>query len=110
MDLIATIERCCPVVGDAPLGAKDAERIATAFKVIADPARLRLLSLIAAAGECCVCDMTAPLRLSQPTISHHLKVMHEAGLLAREKRGTWAYYSIVPEALAILRDVLTPAR
>jgi len=90
------------------LGKTAAEQLATAFKAIADPARLRLLSFIAAqpSGESCVCYLTKPLGLSQPTVSHHLKVMHDAGLLARERRGTWMYYRIVPEQLAALRDVL----
>jgi len=105
MDLIATIDGCC-AVGEAPLSKRDAERLARAFKLIADPARLRLLSLIAAAGEVCQCDLQTPLRLSQPTVSHHLKVLVEAGLLEREKRGTWAFYRIVPSALAALRDAL----
>jgi ArsR family transcriptional regulator len=71
------------------------------FKALADPNRLRLLSIVKAeaAGESCVCDLTGPLDLGQPTVSHHLKILVEAGLLHREKRGTWAYYSLVPGAL-----------
>jgi ArsR family transcriptional regulator len=110
MDLIQTIEQCCPMgVCAAPLPAVDAETLAKGFKVIADPARLRLLSLIAAQpeAECCVCDLTEPLGLSQPTVSHHLKVLHEAGFLTREKRGTWVYYRVVPRALETLRGALT---
>jgi ArsR family transcriptional regulator len=82
--------------------------LAAAFKVIADPARLRLLSLIASKpdGEACVCDLIEPLALSQPTVSHHLKVLHDAGLVRREKRGTWAFYALVPERLDALRDAL----
>ena len=81
------------------------------MKALADPARLRLVSLLAASpgGEACVCDLTETLGLSQPTVSHHLKVLHDAGLLTREKRSTWAYYAVVPEALGALADVLTPA-
>lgn len=112
MKLIQQVEACCPVVRDEPLGARDAERLAAAFKVLGDPARLRLLSLIAAepGSECCVCDLAAPVRLSQPTVSHHLKVLHDAGFLAREKRGTWVYYRLEPHALEVLRDALSPAR
>ncbi len=88
----------------------DAAELAAAFKVIADPVRLRLLSLIATAssGEVCACELVAPLGRSQPTISHHLSVMTDAGLLSREKRGRWAWYRAVPERLAVLRDVLEP--
>jgi len=87
----------------------DAERLADVFKAVADPARLRLLSIIAShnGGEACVCDLTEPLALSQPTVSHHLKVLVEAGLLTREKRGRWAYYAVVPTALDALGEVLT---
>jgi ArsR family transcriptional regulator len=107
----ATIPRiggCCAPVLHARLGKEDAEHLAEAFKAIADPARLRLLSFIAAqpSGEACVCYLTEPLGLSQPTVSHHLKVLFTAGLLQRERRGTWVYYRIVPAELAALRDAL----
>ena len=87
----------------------DAERLAGVLKALADPARLRLLSLIQSAtdGEACVCDLTAPLGLSQPTVSHHLRILTEAGLLEREKRGVWAYYRLVPDAIERLRDVFS---
>ena len=109
MRLIQEIdEDCCPVAGAAPLEVREAERLASAFKALADPTRLRLLGLIAARprGECCVCDLTAPVGLSQPTVSHHLKVLHDAGLLERTKRGTWAYYRVLPAAFATLRETL----
>ena len=101
---IADVTACCAPVTAAPLGEDDAVRLAGVLKVVADPTRLRLLSLIASSpeGEVCVCDLTAPLGLSQPTISHHLKVMAGAGLVEREKRGVWAYYRIVPDALGNL--------
>ena len=105
-------EQCCPQVLTAPLGAEDAEDVAAALRVVADPARLRLLSLIATAdgGEACVCNLTEPLELSQPTVSHHLKVLTDAGLLQREQRGRWAYYRVVPERVELLRGALvTPA-
>lgn len=106
---IRTIETCCEPVLAAPLGEEDAAELAAALRVVADPARLRLLSLIAAAptGEVCACDLVAPLGRSQPTISHHLSVMTAAGLLDREKRGRWAWYRVVPERLAVLRDALS---
>lgn len=86
----------------------EADRLAKAFKVLGDPARLRVLNLIASCGEgeMCVCDFTQPLGIGQPTVSHHLKVLHEAGFLRREKRGTWVYYSIAREALDVLRAAL----
>jgi ArsR family transcriptional regulator, arsenate/arsenite/antimonite-responsive transcriptional repressor len=99
---------CCAPVLRGHLRPAVAERLATAFKAIADPARLRLMSFIAAqpSGEACVCFLTKPLGLTQPTVSHHLKVLFDAGLLDRERRGTWVYYRIVPTQLAALRDVL----
>jgi ArsR family transcriptional regulator len=105
---VKTIEACCGPVLDASLDEADAEVLAAAFKVIADPARLRLLSLIASApaGEVCACDVVEPLGRSQPTVSHHLSVLTDAGLLEREKRGRWAWYRVVPERLAVLRDAL----
>ena len=101
-------ESCCPSLLDAPLEPADAAPLAAAFAALADPARLRLLSLIAAqpTGEVCACDLVEPLGKSQPTVSHHLKVLYEAGLVDREKRGTWVWYRVVPERLAALRDAL----
>ena len=107
--LIQTIDaECCPQVLASPLGEEQAEKLANALRVLADPARLRLLSLIGAnaAGEACVCNLTVPLELSQPTVSHHLKVLTEAGLVGREKRGRWAYYRVLPEAMELLRGAL----
>jgi ArsR family transcriptional regulator, arsenate/arsenite/antimonite-responsive transcriptional repressor len=90
-----------------PLGRPEAERLAKLLKALSDPARLQLLSLIhaAAEGEACVCDLTEPLGLSQPTVSHHLKILVEAGMLVRDRRGTWAYYRLVPERWQDLRDL-----
>ncbi len=100
-----------PLAGE-PLDRADAERLAGVLKALADPARLRLLSLIQSSpdGEACVCDLTAPLGLSQPTVSHHLRILTEAGLLNRDKRGVWAYYSLVPEAIGAVAELLTPPR
>lgn len=107
---VQTITACCAPLMASALEEDDAAELAAAFKVIADPVRLRLLSLIATAssGEVCACELVAPLGRSQPTISHHLSVMTDAGLLSREKRGRWAWYRAVPERLAVLRDVLEP--
>ena len=90
----------------------DADRLAGVLKALADPARLRLLSLIQASpdGEACVCDLTAPIGLSQPTVSHHLRILTESGLLEREKRGVWAYYRLVPSAIQQIAELLTPPR
>jgi ArsR family transcriptional regulator len=98
---------CCSPLQREPLSAEDAQTLARTVKALADPARLRLVSLVAAhGGEACVCDLTPPLGLSQPTVSHHLKVLVDAGLMAREKRGAWAYYSLVPGSLEALARVL----
>jgi ArsR family transcriptional regulator len=106
MDMRA-IEACCEPVYEAPLAEADASLLASWFKVLADPARLRLLSMIAASDETCACDLVDPLEISQPTVSHHLRVLYEAGLVDREKRGRWVFYRPLPDALAVLRDVLT---
>ena len=105
---VQVIEACCDPVLDAPLSEDEATGLAAAFKVLADPARLRLLSLIAssAGAEACACDLVGPLGRSQPTISHHLSVLHGAGLVTREQRGRWAWYRVVPERFAVLRDAL----
>ncbi len=95
---------CCSPLMQEPLSREAAVRIAPLLKALADPVRLRLLSLVAsyADGEACVCDLNEAFDLSQPTISHHLKVLHEVGLLDRAKRGVWVYYSVRPGALADL--------
>lgn len=105
---VAALDECCPAVLSAPLDADRAEELALAFSVLADPARLRLLSLVASApsGEACVCELVEPLGRSQPTVSHHLKVLAEAGLVEGEKRGRWVWYRAVPERLGQLRSVL----
>ena len=101
-------DACCAPVTESVLDEDEAEELAGLFKVLADPARLRLLSMVAtaAAGEACACDLVEPLGRSQPTVSHHLSLLVEAGLLTREKRGRWAWYRVVPERLAVLRDAL----
>ena len=100
---------CCAPLMRAPLSSGAAVDLARTLKALADPARLRLLSMVAAhdGGEACVCDLTEPLGLTQPTVSHHLKVLVDAGLLTRDKRGVWAYYAVVPGALDSLAAVLS---
>jgi len=104
---LQTVACCSPLTSD-PLTVDEAERIAPLLKALADPVRLRLLSMVAshADGEACVCDLNDAFELSQPTISHHLKVLHEVGLLDRAKRGVWVYYSVKPDALADLAALL----
>ena len=104
----ASVTPCCPPLFQEHLERRDAEELAATFKALSDPARIRLLSLIAAqpGAEACVCYLTEPLGLSQPTVSHHLKLLNDAGLLEREKRGAWVYYRVVPERLEELRSVL----
>lgn len=99
---------CCTPMVREPLGETEAVELARVFKALADPVRLRLLSLIASheGGEACVCDLTGPFDVSQPTISHHLKVLREAGLVGSERRGTWVYYWVLPAALAQLSALL----
>lgn len=102
----------CTATLSSPLDPAAAAALASTFKALADPVRLRLLSLIAAAGgeEVCVCELTPAFDLSQPTISHHLKVLREAGLLTSQRRGTWVYYRVIPGALQRLSDALVPTR
>lgn len=101
-------EECCPPILRAPLGQVESERLAAALRVLADPARLRLLSILSASpgGEACVCNLTEPLGLSQPTVSHHMRVLSEAGLVERDQRGRWAFFRLRPERLEILRGAL----
>ncbi|MFD6026803.1 ArsR/SmtB family transcription factor [Streptomyces griseoluteus] len=100
---------CCPGLLTAPLDEGQAVELAKVFKALGDPVRLRLLSMIAsrAGGEVCVCDLTPAFELSQPTISHHLKLLRQAGLIDCERRGTWVYYWLVPEMTDRLAGVLT---
>ena len=99
---------CCEPLLAEPLGADAASELSSLLKVLADPARLRIISIVAAheGQEACVCEFPEPLGLSQPTVSHHLKVLQQAGFLEREQRGVWAYYRLLPARLALIRDVL----
>ena len=97
---------CAPLVGE-PMGAEQAASVVVVLKALADPVRLRLMSLVLSheGGEACVCDLLPAFELSQPTISHHLKVLHEAGLLDREKRGVWVYYKAKPDAMKAMTSL-----
>ncbi|HZP54591.1 metalloregulator ArsR/SmtB family transcription factor [Actinocrinis sp.] len=100
---------CCTPLAREPLGEADAKSLAAMFKALSDPVRLRLLSLIASheGGEACVCDLAGPFDVTQPTISHHLRVLREAGLIDCERRGTWVYYWVLPQALEQLGSLLS---
>jgi len=107
-ELLATITDCCEPLGSARFDEADAAELAKGFHALADPVRLHLLSMIAANGAAgaCVCDLVEPSGRSQPTVSHHLKILREAGLVVSEKRGTWAWYSVQPERVAGLKAAL----
>jgi ArsR family transcriptional regulator len=107
---VVALDACCSPLAREPLSAGQAIELSKLFKAMADPVRLRLLSLIAshAGGEACVCDLTDAFDLTGPTISHHLKVLRESGLITGERRGTWVYYRVHPEVLARLSAVLVP--
>lgn len=102
------METCCSPVCCAPLSADDADTMAARLKALADPTRLRLFSLLASTPSRCACDLTEPLGVSQPTVSHHLKVLAEAGLVTREQRGKWAYFSVSEDTLSDLSTFLDP--
>lgn len=110
--LAADLAACCSPITDTVLDAAAAERLAAVLKALGEPTRLRLVSLIAGheGGEACVCELTAPVELSQPTVSHHLKILVEAGLLERTQRGKWAYYRLVPATLDALAAVFARTR
>ncbi|MES5820487.1 metalloregulator ArsR/SmtB family transcription factor [Streptomyces sp. RG80] len=106
-EVSGTAAPCCPPLTERPLTADEAERTATMFKALGDPVRLRLFSLVAShdGGEACVCDIS-DVGVSQPTVSHHLKKLKEAGLLSSERRGTWVYYRVEPSVVAALGRML----
>jgi ArsR family transcriptional regulator len=107
-ELIETLTPCCAPLGSASFDEADAAELAAGFHALADPVRLRLLSMIAAGGltGACVCDLVEPSGRSQPTVSHHLKILREAGLVTSEKRGTWAWYFVQPARVAALKAAL----
>jgi ArsR family transcriptional regulator len=104
---VMTLAECCSVLGE-PIGDAVADDLAKAFAALADPVRLRLFSMIAASGTACSCDLIEPLGKSQPTVSHHTKVLADAGLIVGEKNGRWVNWSVVPATLDRLRVALTP--
>ncbi|MEZ5093385.1 ArsR/SmtB family transcription factor [Nocardioides sp.] len=112
LPLLAPVSECCSSLTAEPLTDDQSDRLAPVFKALGDPVRLRLVSLIASheGGEACVCDLNDAFDLSQPTISHHLKVLHEAGLLDRSKRGVWVHYRVRAEMLGDLAALLGSAR
>jgi len=103
-------DACCPPLACEPLSAGGADELAPLFKALADPVRLRLLSLIACHpdGESCVCDLTPAFDMTAPSISYHLKILREAGLISSERRGTWVYYRVMPDVMARMSTVLAP--
>lgn len=105
---MATIESCCAPLAAEAVDPGQAEQLAAGFRVLSDPVRLRLLSLIATSpgGEACVCDLIEPSGRSQPTVSHHLAILADAGLIRREQRGKWAWFTVVPERIDVLRQAL----
>ncbi|MDX6387502.1 MAG: ArsR family transcriptional regulator, arsenate/arsenite/antimonite-responsive transcriptional [Gaiellaceae bacterium] len=106
MKSIALLPTICCGPETLPLTVPERDGLATRFKALADPTRVAIINRLSAANEVCVCNLTATFELSQPTISHHLKVLREAGLVESSRRGTWSYYRLVPEALAELRGAL----
>lgn len=108
LDPVNTAATCCAPLAQAPLSVGDAQQLATRLKALADPARLRLVSLLLASEgqEACTCELTGPLGLSQPTVSHHLKKLADSGLITGDRRGVWTYYRVVPDALSALAQVL----
>ncbi|MGH3777689.1 MAG: ArsR/SmtB family transcription factor [Pseudonocardiaceae bacterium] len=108
----AELAQCCAPLTADPLTSEQAEELSRRFKALGDPVRLRLLSVIASheGGEACVCELTVGFQVSGPTISHHLKVLRETGLIEGDRRGTWIYYRVLPEALRALSEALLPTR
>jgi ArsR family transcriptional regulator len=104
------VAACCPPLACEPLSAAGAGELAALFKAVADPVRLRLLSLIAChpGGESCVCDLTPAFDMTAPSVSYHLKILREAGLISSERRGTWVYYRVMPQVMARMSAVLAP--
>jgi ArsR family transcriptional regulator len=111
LPLLTSDVACCAPLSHEPMDDEQAQQVAPLIKALADPVRLRLMSLVLSheGREACVCDLNDAFDLSQPTISHHLKVLHDAGLLGREKRGVWVYYQAKPQALEALRELFAPS-
>ena len=110
LEPVPSVSACCAPLTESALTAGQAEELALRLKALADPTRLRIVSMLLAGkdGEACTCELTEPLGLSQPTVSHHIKKLVQAGLVTGERRGTWHYYRVVPDALTDLAGVITP--
>jgi ArsR family transcriptional regulator, arsenate/arsenite/antimonite-responsive transcriptional repressor len=106
MNALPLLETPCCAPGAAPIAADDARELAARFKALADPTRVAIVNRLAGAETVCVCNLVDEFELSQPTVSHHLKILREAGIVSSERRGTWAHYRLVPEAIAGLRAAL----
>jgi ArsR family transcriptional regulator len=106
MQTLPVLPTLCCTTDVLPLSELEAEELAARFKALADPTRVAIVNRLSAADEVCVCDLNAAFELSQPTISHHLRILREAGLVEASRRGTWAYYRLVPETVAALRGAL----
>src|SRR3954462_3587498 len=106
MQALPVLQPICCGPGTAPLPDRDRDELAARFKALADPTRVAIVNRLSAADEVCVCDLNTAFDLSQPTISHHLRILREAGLVEASRRGTWAYYRVVPETVAALRGAL----
>lgn len=103
-----TLPRCCTPTAGPTISTEDAERLAVTLKAIADPTRLRIIGLLAGGDELCVCDFVEPLGISQPTVSHHLKTLADAGIVARRKEGRWVHYRLVPERVEAIAAAVSP--
>jgi ArsR family transcriptional regulator len=110
-DVTAPAADCCAPLSGSPLTVAEADQLAAQLKVLADPTRLRLVSMLLASDnrEACTCDVTEPLGVSQPTVSHHFRKLAEAGIVTGDRRGTWTYYRVVPEALTAIARVIDPS-
>ena len=105
MKTLSVLQPICCASDAPPMKKRAAEQLASTFKALSDPTRVAIVNRLATADEVCVCDLTAAFDLSQPTVSHHLKILRDAGLVEAERRGTWAYYRLVPDAIDALREV-----
>jgi ArsR family transcriptional regulator len=109
MKLLPVLQPICCDPDTPPMPREAADAVAATFRALADPTRVAIVNRLSSAEEVCVCDLTATFELSQPTVSHHLRVLRDAGLIEADRRGTWAYYRLVPDAIDRLREVFGPA-
>src|SRR5579863_387378 len=109
MNTLSVLQPICCASDEPPMPDQAARDLAATFKALSDPTRVAIVNRLSKADEVCVCDLTAAFELSQPTISHHLRLLRDAGLIEADRRGTWAYYRLVPDAIGRLREVFGPA-